>query len=177
MCCTGGPDPSERTSPAGLLIVVILLSGEFSESGEPVGAVNILGDPVGSWRVTDESHHTSDWIGGLPVTERAKARCLPLALTPECGREQCCVAGSATWGPVMDTQSSARLCDLPGSCSCERGAQIRLQLVRIVGTNSPGNQLSPKIEVENLRRFSWTNIMNVPTCPHCLQTTRGLLEG
>jgi hypothetical protein len=55
---------------------VILLSGGSSESGEPVGAVNILGDPVGSWRATGESYHTSDWVGGLPVTERAKARCL-----------------------------------------------------------------------------------------------------
>jgi hypothetical protein len=41
---TGGLAPSERTSPAGLLVVVVLLSGEEfsdSESGEPVGTVNI----------------------------------------------------------------------------------------------------------------------------------------
>jgi hypothetical protein len=54
---------------------------------------------------------------------------------------------SASWGSVMDTRVLGQAVP-PGSCSCEGGAQIRLQLARIVGTNSPGNKLSQKKVLE-----------------------------
>jgi hypothetical protein len=86
----------------------------------------------------------SDWDGGL--TERAKARCFPLALTPAGGRgrKQCCVAGrSSSSGPLREApswirESSARLCDLPGSCSCERASIWGLRSGRVLQSHVEG---------------------------------------